>query len=77
MNALDLSPNFAGTVMALANGIGVVAGMAAPTVVGLLAPNVSTVRLPNRRSDHVRLYSICSVNGLHIENTATESKSSF
>ncbi|XP_063917741.1 sialin-like isoform X2 [Zophobas morio] len=39
VNALDLSPNFSGTVMALANGIGVFAGMAAPAIVGILAPN--------------------------------------
>ncbi|XP_008197196.3 sialin [Tribolium castaneum] len=39
VNSIDLSPNFAGTVMALNNGVGVFAGMAAPAVVGLLAPN--------------------------------------
>ncbi|XP_044252866.1 sialin-like [Tribolium madens] len=39
VNSIDLSPNFAGTVMALNNGLGVFAGMAAPAVVGILAPN--------------------------------------
>lgn len=39
VNSLDLSPNFAGTIMALANGIGSVSGMVAPTLIGFLTPN--------------------------------------
>lgn len=49
INALDLSPNFAGSIMALMNGIGVFAGMAVPVVVGVLAPNVSTTILRYQR----------------------------
>ncbi|KAK3908028.1 Putative inorganic phosphate cotransporter [Frankliniella fusca] len=39
VNALDLSPNHAGTIGALMNGTGALAGVAAPYIIGLLAPN--------------------------------------
>lgn len=39
VNALDLSPNFAGTLMGITNGIGALTGIAAPYVVGVLTPN--------------------------------------
>lgn len=38
VNPLDLSPNYAGTVMALVNGIGAVSGIITPYLVGLLTP---------------------------------------
>lgn len=40
VNPLDLSPNYASTLMALTNGIGAVTGMITPTLVGLMTPNV-------------------------------------
>ena len=43
VNALDLSPNFAGTIMAIVNGSGSISGMVAPYVVGVLTPNVTTI----------------------------------
>ncbi|BES97219.1 sodium:phosphate symporter activity [Nesidiocoris tenuis] len=39
INNLDLSPNFAGTIIAITNGIGATSGMVAPTLIGLLTPN--------------------------------------
>ncbi|XP_076241697.1 sialin [Calliopsis andreniformis] len=39
VNALDLSPNYSGTVMALVNGIGAFTGILTPYLVGVLAPN--------------------------------------
>lgn len=39
LNGLDLSPNYAGTLMALANGISAICGVLAPYTVGVLAPN--------------------------------------
>ncbi|XP_050432550.1 sialin-like isoform X2 [Adelges cooleyi] len=39
VNALDLSPNYSATIMALVNGIGCLSGMATPYVAGLLTPN--------------------------------------
>ncbi|XP_052127024.1 putative inorganic phosphate cotransporter [Frankliniella occidentalis] len=39
VNALDLSPRHAGTIGALMNGTGALAGVAAPYVIGLLAPH--------------------------------------
>ncbi|RZF34614.1 hypothetical protein LSTR_LSTR008639 [Laodelphax striatellus] len=39
VNALDLSPNFSGTIMALVNGSGALSGMVTPTLVGLLTEN--------------------------------------
>lgn len=41
VNPLDLSPNYAATIMAISNGIGAFAGAAAPYMVGVLTPNVS------------------------------------
>ncbi|XP_048508611.1 putative inorganic phosphate cotransporter isoform X2 [Athalia rosae] len=39
VNALDLSPNYSGTILALANGIGALSGIATPYVVGVLTPD--------------------------------------
>jgi ACS family sodium-dependent inorganic phosphate cotransporter len=40
LNALDLSPNYSGTLMGLVNGFGVFAGMLAPYIIGILTPEV-------------------------------------
>lgn len=37
VNALDLSPNYSGTLMALVNGIGAFTGILTPYIVGVLA----------------------------------------
>ena len=47
VNALDLSPNYAGTIMALVNAIGALSGVATPYLIGVLIPNVSSA-LPCR-----------------------------
>lgn len=39
VNALDLSPNYAGTLMALVNGIGAFTGIITPYLVGVLTPD--------------------------------------
>ena len=39
VNALDLAPNYAGSVMGLVNGISTLSGVFSPYVVGLLTPN--------------------------------------
>lgn len=41
VNPLDLSPNYAGSLMAVTNGIGAITGIIAPYVVGIMTPNVS------------------------------------
>ncbi|XP_063699068.1 putative inorganic phosphate cotransporter isoform X2 [Culicoides brevitarsis] len=41
VNPLDLSPNYAGTLMALTNGIGAITGIITPALVGLMTPNRS------------------------------------
>ena len=43
VNALDLSPNYAGTIMALVNGAGCISGMLTPMFTGFLTPNVGDV----------------------------------
>lgn len=40
INSLDLSPNYAGSLIALVDGIGSLAGIAAPTFVGFMTPDV-------------------------------------
>ena len=39
VNILDLSPNYAGTLMGISNGIASFTGILAPNLVGLLAPH--------------------------------------
>lgn len=41
INALDLSPNYSASIMALVNGLGCLSGMTSPILVGYLTPNVS------------------------------------
>lgn len=41
VNALDLSPNFAGIIMAITNGIGAGAGIITPYLTGALTGDVS------------------------------------
>lgn len=41
VNALDLAPNFAGTVMALVNGIGAFTGIIVPYLIGALTEDVN------------------------------------
>lgn len=40
VNPLDLSPNYAGSLMAVTNGIGALTGVASPVFVGMMTPNV-------------------------------------
>lgn len=42
VNALDLSPNFAGTLMAIINGLGATSGIVTPYLAGALTQDVST-----------------------------------
>lgn len=39
VNALDLSPNYSGTLMAMVNGIGAFTGIITPYIVAWLAPH--------------------------------------
>lgn len=41
VNPLDLSPNFAGSLMAFVGGIGAISGIFAPYVAGVLITNVN------------------------------------
>lgn len=43
VNPLDLSPNYAGALMALKNGIASLFGGLSPFVVGAIIPNVSLI----------------------------------
>lgn len=45
VNNLDLSPNYAPTIIAIVNSFGSIMGTIAPFLVGLLTPNVSQVVL--------------------------------
>ena len=40
VNILDLSPNYSGPIMAVINGIASLSGVAAPTIVGMMIPDV-------------------------------------
>lgn len=45
VNALDLAPNYAGTLMAIVNGIGGITGIITPYLAGALTEDVCTVDL--------------------------------
>lgn len=40
INALDITPNYAGTTTALVNGIAAISGIISPYLIGLLTPQV-------------------------------------
>jgi len=44
VNVMDLSPNFAGPAMAMVNGVGAVAGIVSPPLIGYLIPNVTNLQ---------------------------------
>ena len=41
VNTLDLSPNYAGALIGLVNGIGAITGIVAPYLIGVITTNVS------------------------------------
>lgn len=41
VNVMDLTPNYAGPAMAMVNGVGAVAGIVSPPLIGYLIPNVN------------------------------------
>lgn len=43
-NSLDIAPNYAGVIMAVANGLGGLTGVVGPYIVGLLTENVSIIQ---------------------------------
>lgn len=43
VNALDLSPNYSGTLMAIVGTIGCLSGVIAPYIVGIMVPNVCSL----------------------------------
>lgn len=45
INNMDLSPNYAPTIIAIVNSIGSIMGILAPIIVGVLTPNVSLILL--------------------------------
>lgn len=47
VNNMDLSPNYAPTIISIVNSCGSIMGILAPVAVGLLTPNVSDFMLSN------------------------------
>lgn len=47
VNVMDLSPNYAGPAMAMVNGVGAVAGIVSPPLIGYLIPNVIIISFYN------------------------------
>lgn len=44
VNALDLSPNYAGTIIAISNGAAALSGIAVPIFIGYMAPDVKLIK---------------------------------
>lgn len=49
VNALDLSTNYAGTIIAITNGAAALAGIAAPASIGYMTPDVIQYTQYNRQ----------------------------
>lgn len=47
INALDITPNYAGTTTSLVNGIAAIAAIITPYLIGLLTPDVSSMSVAN------------------------------
>lgn len=45
VNALDLSPNYAGTIIAISNGAAALSGIAVPTFIGYMTPDVKHITI--------------------------------
>lgn len=61
VNSLDLSPNYAGSLMALVNGAGALTGVIAPVFVGVMTANVSfisTFLLPAKNYEHLIIFTV-------------------
>lgn len=61
VNPLDLSPNYAGSLMALTNGIGAMTGVAAPSMVGYMTPNVSIFLLSHRERKATKTHTYLNI----------------
>lgn len=48
VNALDLSPNYSGSLMALTNGLAGMSGVVILPIVGIMTPNVSVKTQKNK-----------------------------
>lgn len=59
INPMDLSPNYAGAISSLSNAAGSLTGIAAPSIVGIMTPNVSS-----RYQIKINFYSQRSINNL-------------
>lgn len=70
VNALDLSPNYAGTLMAIINGLGAISGMIVPYLIGALTPNVSGTSYQKNASSTLKATSSYAVtkNQLHYKS---------
>lgn len=66
VNALDLSPNYAGTLMALVGGIGAISGIITPYLVGVLTPNVSIFSLKDNQENRDLCFSSFNRNAKHL-----------
>lgn len=53
VNALDLTPNYAGSLMALTNGIGGFTGIAVPPFVGRMTPDVRSLDKNHCQSQYI------------------------
>lgn len=45
VNAMDLSPNYSGTITGFTNGVGSLTGILVPWVIGVLTPNVNKTNI--------------------------------
>lgn len=63
VNALDLSPNYAGSLMALTNGLAGLAGVGVLPAIGVLTPDVSV----NLNSNH--MFVVINFSTIYLQST--------
>lgn len=72
VNVMDLSPNYAGPAMAMVNGVGAVAGIVSPPLIGYLIPNVIYIC-------GIFIHSLFAtiINDFYLQNTLLEWRNVF
>lgn len=56
VNAIDLAPNYAGTLISITNGLGAITGFIGPYVAGLLTPHVNAKMFVETWTLFMRMY---------------------
>lgn len=69
VNALDLSPNYAGTIIAISNGAAALSGIAVPIFIGYMAPDVKLIKYNCLSPTLIKYVDLISIYMLLFQST--------